>query len=224
MEDLIILVLVAIVFFLLWNGRQTVRYEATTEQSAIPSEAPVSPDVTQVILEKVQQSSPAIYPLETLYIKNMGKGLYDARFMFFNTDGYYGTQYDVKANVGDDGSVQIVSKTETAITGDAQNPGYVPDTYQSYESIEENLNRQLQDAIKKPVIANGYLESSAGRGKLDFYDTRVDTFALASKEMKQIAFKVYLPDEPAVKIVQGMFNFTTADGDELNVRQVLEFN
>jgi hypothetical protein len=71
--------------------------------------------------------------------------------VFFDTNGYFGTQYDVKANVGSNGSVQILSKSETALKGDAQNPGYVPDSYQLYESIEQNLDRQLQDALKKPV-------------------------------------------------------------------------
>jgi hypothetical protein len=150
MKDLIILILVAAILFLVWNGRQTVRYDTATIEPKVPTDAPVSPDVTQVILEKVQQTAATIHPIETLYIKNAGEaGAYDARFMFFNTDGYFGTQYDVKAKVGDDGSVQILSKSETAVAGDAQNPGYVPDTYQSYDTIEENLNRQLQDALKQ---------------------------------------------------------------------------
>lgn len=148
MKDLIILILVGVILFLIWNGRQTVRYEAAVKETETPSDAPVSPDVIQVILEKVQEMATTIYPLETLYIKNSGKGTYDARFMFFNTDGYYGTQYDVKATVGDDGAVQILSKTETAVEGDAQNPGYVPDSYQSYDTIEQNLDRQLQDVLK----------------------------------------------------------------------------
>jgi len=157
MKDLIILVLVAVIIFLVWNGRQTARYETPVTEPAVPSDAPVSPDVTQVILEAVQKTAQTIYPLETLYGRNTGKGVYDGRFMFFNTDGYFGTQYDVKANVGEDGSVQILSKTETAITGDAQNPGYVPDTYQSYDTIEENLNRQLQDALKANKGTDGGL-------------------------------------------------------------------
>jgi hypothetical protein len=152
MKDLVILVLVAVIIFLIWNSSSQTTYSPAPSPS-VPSDAPVSPDVTQVILEKVQQSSQTIYPLETLYIKNAGKNLYDARFMFFNTDGYYGTQYDVKANVSDDGAVQILSKTETAITGDAQNPGYVPDVYQPYSTIEENLDRQLRDALKASAKA-----------------------------------------------------------------------
>jgi hypothetical protein len=151
MKDLIILILVSIILFLVWNGRQTARYDDTVQPSAVPSDAPVPPDVTQVILDKVQQSSPTSYPLETLYIKNTGKGVYDARFMFFDTNGYFGTQYDVQASVGDGGNVQILSKSETATQGDAQNPGYVPDAYESYQNIESNLNRQLQDALSKPV-------------------------------------------------------------------------
>lgn len=148
MKDLIILILGLVIGFLLWNGSQTTRYGAAKTVD-VPSDAPVSPDVTQVILEAVQKTAQTIFPLETLYIKNTKNGVYDARFMFFNTDGYYGTQYDVKAKVGDDGSVQIMSKTETAVAGDAQNPGYIPDVYQPYDTIEANLDRQLQDALKQ---------------------------------------------------------------------------
>lgn len=162
MKDLIILVLVAVILFLIWNGRQTARYETPVIEPDVPSDAPVPPDITQVILEKIQQTARTSYPLETLYIKNTGNGGYDARFMFFNTDGYFGTQYDVKANVGEDGSVQILSKTETAITGDAQNPGYVSDTYQSYDTIEENLNRQLQDALKQAANTSDGIPGLSG--------------------------------------------------------------
>jgi len=149
MEDLVILVLVAIIVFLILNDRKVSRLEdgmPTTGPSV--STAPVSPAVTRAIIAKVQGELGSSWPLETLYIKNSGDGVHDARFMFFNTDGYYGTQYDVRANVGTDGSVKILSKTETAIEGDAQNPGYVPDAYQSYDVIEKNLDSQLQDALK----------------------------------------------------------------------------
>lgn len=147
MKDLILLVLVALILFLIWNGRQTARYsDGASPSPAGPSGAPVSPDVTQAILEAIQQS--AGYPLETLYVKNVGDDTYDARFMFFSTEGYFGTQYDVKARVNPNGSVTIISKSETATTGDAENPAYVPDKYQPYEMIEANLDRQLKDALK----------------------------------------------------------------------------
>jgi hypothetical protein len=147
MKDLVILLLIALILFMFWNGRQGVRYSAEPNPSPLgPSDAPVSPDVTQVIIEKVQQTLKTIYPLETLYIKSLGDNVYDARFMFFNTDGYYGTQYDVKAKV--EGGVQILSQSETAVTGDSANPGYQPDKYQPYEVIEANLDRQLTDALK----------------------------------------------------------------------------
>lgn len=150
MKDLVILVLVAIILFLIWNGRQDARYEPKTADDAptVPSDAPVSPDVIQVIIEKVQKSLPTIYPIETLYIKSQGDGKYDARLMFFNTDGYYGTQYDVSAKISDDGSVSILNQSETATVGDSNNPGYVADAYQSYDVIEANLDRQLRDALK----------------------------------------------------------------------------
>ena len=150
MKDLVILVLVAIILFLIWNGRQSVRYITDTsgDTPSGPSDAPVSPDVIQVIIEKVQKSLPTIYPIETLYIKSQGDGVYDARLMFFNTDGYYGTQYDVKAKITGDGSVSILNQSETAVAGDSSNPGYVADSYQPYEVIEANLDRQLRDALK----------------------------------------------------------------------------
>lgn len=149
MKDLIVLLLVAVILFLIWNDRQVVRYsdEASAPPGA-PSSAAVSPDTIQVIIEKVQSGLPSMYPLETLYVKSAGEDTYDARFMFFNTDGYYGTQYDVKARVSGDGVVDIINKTESAITGDSDNPGYVPDIYQPYDVIEANLDRQLMDALK----------------------------------------------------------------------------
>jgi hypothetical protein len=149
MKDLIILLLVALILFLIWNSRQGAGYSAEGSPSpAGPSDAPVSPDVTQVIIEQVQKRLPMTYPLETLYIKSRGGNVYDARFMFFNTDGYYGTQYDVSASVGSGGDVQILNQTETAVVGDSANPGYKPDKYQSYDIIESNLDQQLRDALK----------------------------------------------------------------------------
>lgn len=149
MKDLIILLLVALILFLIWNSRQGAGYSPETAPSGLgPSDAPVSPDVTQVIIEQVQKRLPSTYPLETLYIKSRGGNVYDARFMFFNTEGYFGTQYDVSASVGTDGSVQILSQSETAVTGDTANPGYQPDKYQPYDMIEANLDQQLRAALK----------------------------------------------------------------------------
>jgi hypothetical protein len=132
----------------MWNGR-TSRYADAPTSAAAPSDVAVSPDVTQVILEKVQQTLKSNYPLETLYIKSTDKGVYDCRFMFFNTDGYYGTQYDVSAMIRPDGGVDILSRSETAVVGDAGNPAYVPDQYQAYSTIEANLDMQLKDALKQ---------------------------------------------------------------------------
>jgi len=150
MRNLVIVILVAIVLFLFWNGRQVVRYAGGASTSPTgasgSSDAPVSPDVTQVIIEALQKKTG--YPLETLYIKNVGDDMYDARFMFFNTEGYFGTQYDVKAHLNSNGSVNIISQSETAKTGDTDNPAYVADKYQPYEIIESDLDRQLQDALK----------------------------------------------------------------------------
>jgi hypothetical protein len=148
MKDLVIILLTAAAVFLMWNSRQVGGYEEQPMDARIPIEDPVHPAITQAIIEQIQQTSKTIWPLETLYIKSTGKDAYDARFMFFDTKGYFGTQYDVKAAVDPNGSVRIISNTETAVEGDAQNPAYVPDRYQSYDVIEKDLDRQLRDALK----------------------------------------------------------------------------
>jgi hypothetical protein len=106
---------------------------------------PVQADVVQVILEAVQETLTDAVPLETLFVNQQGEDTYNSRFMFLNTSGFYGVQYDVQAKVKQDGSVSIMSMTETARPD--YSSAYVPDKYQSFEVVQANLDKQLTDAI-----------------------------------------------------------------------------
>ena len=144
MKDAITIVLALIILFLIWNDRQTASYDA----EVVTAER-VPPDVTQVIIEKIQSSDPDIVPLETLFINHQGEGVYNSRFMFFNTRHFYGTQYDVQAKVDNDGSVTIMDRKDTAVADYAR--AYKPDQYQSWDAIQGNLDKQLKDALSNPL-------------------------------------------------------------------------
>lgn len=122
MKSLIILLLVAIIFFLVWNGRQIKISQPVviTPQVAMEDDGPVSPDVTQRILDKIRIGE---IPIDTLSIKHMGDGNYNARFLFFDPKGYKGTQYDVSARVVG-GSTEIISRTQVSDGADEWNPAY----------------------------------------------------------------------------------------------------
>jgi hypothetical protein len=141
MEEVAIALLVIVAALLLWNQRQSAAYETTSTTVTIPVQA----DVVQVILEAVQESLTDVVPLETLFVNAQGEDTYNSRFMFLNTSGFYGVQYDVQAKVKPDGSVNIMSMTETARPD--YSTAYVPDKYQSFEVIQANLDKQLKDAV-----------------------------------------------------------------------------
>jgi hypothetical protein len=67
------------------------------------------PEILQNTLNLIQEREPNIYPIDTIYFQkgDSGEG-YIGRFMFMNTDGFFGVQYDVET----DGNVLTsVSKT-----------------------------------------------------------------------------------------------------------------
>jgi hypothetical protein len=145
MKDLSIVLLAALGLFLLFNGKSV---PATYTQEYLTADR-VPPDVTQVIIEKLQAAAPDMAPLETLFINPQGDGTYLARFMFFNTRHYYGTQMDVKARVNSDGSVNILSQKDSAVTDYAK--AYKPDMYQPYVEIQNNLDSQLKYSATQPI-------------------------------------------------------------------------
>jgi hypothetical protein len=146
METWVILVTLAIFLFYIWQTRSPVYYEVENKVQAIP------PDIISAIIDKIQEKNPDEAPLETIFINKVGTDTYAARFMFFNTQHYFGTQYDVQARVDSDGSVTLVNLSGAAQV-DNFDSGFKPfksDTYQDYKGIEDSLNQQLQAALKNP--------------------------------------------------------------------------
>jgi len=142
MKDIVIVLLIVIILFLFWNGRQasTMEAEAPTVMAAVP------PEITQAIIEAFQKSLDDMVPIETLFIKPQGDGNYSSRFMFMNTKRFYGVQYDVEANVSASGAVTLSKVMATAQPTDYTN-AYKPDAYKPYASIDASLNKQLTEAI-----------------------------------------------------------------------------
>ena len=147
MKDLVTVLLLLVIAFLVWNQRQTSKFEG--QEPTTQTGDRVSPDVTQVILDALTASKEDYRPIETLFINHQGEGVYNSRFMFLNTKNYYGEQIDVQARVNQNGSVDILAQTPVAQVDYSK--AYKPDRYESWEVIQNALDAQLKDALSKPV-------------------------------------------------------------------------
>jgi hypothetical protein len=141
MEIWVILLIIAVVVLLLWKPVGA-SYDSTVTRQA------VSPDIIEVIIEAVQKTNPDLVPIETLYVNRVGDDQYSARLMFLNTRGYFGTQYDVRATVTGNGSVNITNLSSTSQVDqfDAGFSAYKPDGYRTYNDVTSALESQLAAA------------------------------------------------------------------------------
>jgi hypothetical protein len=147
--DVLILGLVAATTaFLFWNSSSL--YEVAPSP---PPGAPVVPrSIIQAIIEKIQAGAPWLQPVDTIFITpsstSQGGAEYNGRFLFLDTRGFFGNQYDVTATVAQDGTVQIL-KQVTSSSPDARGPfqAFAPDRYQSYKDVEDSLAAQVQQAL-----------------------------------------------------------------------------
>lgn len=143
METWIWIVLILVLFaFFFWKPVAT--FDTTADQKQ-----GIAPDIIQVIIEAIQKDHPDEVPLETLFINKVGNETYSARFMFLNTQGYFGTQYDVQAKVSSEGSVIITDMSTTAQV-DKYDSGFTPytsDTYGDYSDITKSLDGRLQSEL-----------------------------------------------------------------------------
>jgi hypothetical protein len=144
MQDVAIVALAAIAAFLLWNRTGT-RYDEDAAQT-------VSPDVIQTIIESLQKDDRDLEPIETVFIKprtdNTGSMFYDARFLFLNTRGYFGVQFDISARVNQDGSLRIVSKNNASgIDRSGPFNPYTADKYLPFPEVEASLDKQLNSLL-----------------------------------------------------------------------------
>lgn len=101
------------------------------EKAPITIKEYFEPEVIQNTLNQIQEKESDVYPIETIYF-NKNDNIYDARFMFFNTKGFYGVQYDVKT----DGS-KIISLSKS-----------IPPEFQSPFS---GYDEKLQFSNMKPI-------------------------------------------------------------------------
>ena len=110
--------------------------------------------------------------------------------------------------------------------------GAIKDSKISVETIEVirrgdvlTITTKLSNNTKEPLIVEGYLKSSAGdKGSLNFWDERVQSFALASGEKKSVKQKAFLPESLSAKIIENRFSFESMSGESVNTSQVMEFN
>jgi hypothetical protein len=58
------------------------------------------PEILQNTLNLIQEREPDVYPIDTVYFqkKSEGSDMYIGRFMFLNTNGFYGVQYEVETD------------------------------------------------------------------------------------------------------------------------------
>lgn len=143
MKDIVILVLVVLAFFFVWNSRQTT---STYAAGDVQLDAPVPPLVVQAIIEKIQSMKPDLAPIDTVFVNIQPDGSYNSRIMFYNTKHFFGTQYDVNAEVSTDGSVNIRSIGDSAAVD--MSLGYKPDKYQPWSDVQANLDGQFAGALK----------------------------------------------------------------------------
>lgn len=150
-SDVLILGLVAFVTaFLFWNSGGPVATFA--EPSAT---APVIPrSIIQALIEKIQAGAPWLQPIDTVFITPsttpQGGTEYNARFLFLDTRGFFGNQYDVTATVDQSGRVNILKQVTTS-SPDLKGPfqAFTPDKYQPYKDVEDSAAVQIQQALQQ---------------------------------------------------------------------------
>ena len=150
METLIwVLLIVLLYLFFFWDPKSQYDIASDKKQS-------IAPNIIQAVIEAVQKDKPDEVPLETLFINMVGNNTYSCRFMFLNTQGYFGTQYDVNATVTPEGSVSI-NQISTSAQVDNYDAGFTPyksDRYMDYGDITKSTENRFQQELTK------YRESS----------------------------------------------------------------
>ena len=146
MKDIVVFLLLAILGFLLWNRGVFVGGEGFTNVS---DKKPVAPATIQSIINAIQAKNPDVYPVQTIYVNSMegdqGSALYNARIMFINTRGYFGVQYDIKADA--DGNILEMAEQPQPGLGaaDVFEPFGSSDTYTTFEDTQVVLDKQFAD-------------------------------------------------------------------------------
>jgi hypothetical protein len=82
-------------------GLGVLLYIMRNEKAPIPLARNVvegfEPELLQNTLNLIQEKEDNVYPIDTVYFQKDGDA-YIGRFMFLNTDGFFGVQYDVETD------------------------------------------------------------------------------------------------------------------------------
>lgn len=143
MKDLVVLILVAVILFLIWNGRTDTSAYAAGD---VDLTAPVPPNIVQAIIEKIQSVKPDLAPIDTVFVNIQPDGSYNSRIMFYNTKHFFGTQYDVNAKVNSNGAVDLIRIGDSTTVDPSA--GYKPDAYMPWVEVKENLSAQFRGAMQ----------------------------------------------------------------------------
>ena len=88
------------------------------------------PEILQNTLNLIQEREPNVYPIDTVYFQKSDSGDgYIGRFMFLNTDGFYGVQYDVETNGA------VITSLEKSIPPEYKSPFSGYQLAEKYSSI-----------------------------------------------------------------------------------------
>lgn len=144
--EVLIWVLLVVLLYLFFFWKPESQYDMASD-----NKQGVSPNIIQAVIEAVQRDKPDEVPLETLFINLVGPDTYSCRFMFLNTQGYFGTQYDVQATVSPEGSVVIrnISTSAKVDNYDAGFTPYKPDRYVDYTDITKSTENRFQAELTK---------------------------------------------------------------------------
>jgi hypothetical protein len=115
------------------------------------------PELLQNTLNLIQEKEPNVYPIDTVYFQKEGSG-YIGRFMFLNTDGFFGVQYDVET----DGKTLFSLKKSIPPEYESPFKGYV--ARQKYSDI---LNIKAPEVNMAKIHNNLRTENMVG-----FYDKK----------------------------------------------------
>jgi len=149
MKSLVIVLLLLIIAFLTFNGRETFVEAKVEGASAV---TPLPRVQIENIIEAVQAKSPNLMPLETVFINPVtsfqGGDVVNTRMLFYNTEKYSGEQLDIQAQVGE-GGASILAMTPAAHPDLA--PGlaaYTGPKYRDYQEIQKSFDQELQNYLK----------------------------------------------------------------------------
>ncbi len=134
-----------------------------------PSYEGFETELMQKTIKQIQDTEgDSLYPIDTVYFQKDKTG-YIGRFMFLNTNGFYGVQYDVET----DG--EVLTSLKKFVPPEYENPfkGYA--SKQPYSEISNAAvsvsgidMSKVQENLRSETIAVGYYGSSDAQFKERF--------------------------------------------------------